>query len=97
MELVWLEEAVNDLKEMGQFIAMDNPVAAYEVLVRIKAAVDSLEQIPHLGRPGRVSNTRELVVAGLPYIVPYTIKKNQIRILAVMHSSRKWPDSFSRS
>ena len=95
MEVVWLEYAVKDLKEIGQYIAQDDPGAAYRVVTQIKASADSLEYNPELGRPGRVANTRELIVAGLPYILPYTIKMKQVRILAVMHSSRKWPDVFS--
>ena len=95
MEVVWLDEAVNDLKEIGQYIAKDDPGAAYQVLTKIKASADSLEQNPELGRPGRVAKTRELIIAGIPFILPYCIKKKQVRILAVMHSARKWPDGFS--
>ncbi len=94
MEVVWLEESVEDLKEIGRHIEKDNPSAAYQILKKINATGDSLQQNPELGRSGRVKNTRELIVAGLPYIIPYYIKKKQIRILAVMHSSRKWPDTF---
>jgi len=95
MQVVWLEEAVNDLKEIGRFIAEDDSPAAYRVLTKIKACADSLPQNPQLGRPGRVGKTRELVVPGLPYILPYYIKNGEIRILAVMHTARKWPDGFS--
>jgi toxin ParE1/3/4 len=95
MEVVWLKESTDDLKEIGHHIEKDNPIAAYQVLVKIKASGDSLLHNPELGRVGRVKSTRELIVAGLPYILPYYIKKNQIRILAVMHASRKWPDTFS--
>jgi toxin ParE1/3/4 len=35
-----------------------------------------------------------LVVPGLPYIIPYYIRRQEVRILAVMHTSRKWPDEF---
>jgi len=95
MEVVWLDEAVNDLREIGFYIAGDDPSAAYRVLAKIKASVDFLKQNPELGRPGRVRKTRELVIPGLPYIVPYYIHKKEIRILAVMHTARKWPDDFS--
>ncbi len=94
MEVVWLEDATKDLKEIGLFIFKENPAAAYDVLTKIKASADSLELNPELGRVGRVKKTRELVIAGLPYIIPYTIYKEQIRILAVMHTSKKWPDDF---
>ena len=94
MEVVWLKEATEDLKEIGLFIEQESPQTAYRILVKIKACVDSLKSNPELGRLGRVSRTRELVIAGLPYIIPYTIKNKQIRILAVMHTSRKWPGQF---
>lgn len=95
MEVVWLKESIEDLKEIGRHIKKDNASAAYQVLIKIKASGDSLQHNPELGRLGRVKKTRELVIAGLPYILPYYITKKQIRILAVMHASRKWPDTFS--
>ncbi len=95
MNVVWLEEAVNDLKIIGDYIAEENKEAAYRVLTQIQASADSLSQHPEMGRPGRVEKTRELVISGLPYILPYYIKKNEVRILAVLHTSRKWPGDFS--
>ncbi len=95
MHVVWLEDAVNDLKMIGDYIAEDDPEAAYRVLTQIQAAADSLSRHPEMGRPGRVEKTRELVISGLPYILPYYIKKNEVRILAVLHTSRKWPGDFS--
>ena len=95
MDVVWLEDAVNDLKTIGEYIAEENKEAAYQVLIQIQAASDSLALHPEIGRPGRVEKTRELVITGLPYILPYTIKKNEVRILAVLHTARKWPGDFS--
>ena len=95
MDVVWLEEAVNDLKMIGDYIAEENKEAAYQVLIQIQAASDSLALHPEIGRPGRVEKTRELVITGLPYILPYYINKNEVSILAVMHSARKWPGDFS--
>ena len=95
MHVVWLEEAVNDLKMIGDYIAEEDKEAAYRVLTQIQAAADSLSRHPEIGRPGRVEKTRELVISGLPYILPYYIKKKEVRILAVLHTSRKWPGNFS--
>jgi toxin ParE1/3/4 len=44
-----------------------------------------------MGRPGRIEGTRELVITGTPFIVTYRIRRNDLQILAVMHTSRKWP------
>ena len=94
-QVVWLDAALGDLKEIGRYIASEDPAAAYRTLVKIEAAANSLQHSPQLGRSGRVPKTRELIVPGLPYILPYYIKDREVRILAVMHASRKWPDDFS--
>lgn len=93
--VLWLDGALADLRAIGVYIARNNPEAAYRVVSRIKATGDSLADLPERGRPGRVERTRELVVPDLPYILPYQITEHDIRILAVMHTSRKWPDTFS--
>jgi toxin ParE1/3/4 len=46
---------------------------------------------PHMGRPGRVPGTRELVVSDLPYVIPYRVRGHTIQILRVFHTARKWP------
>ena len=46
---------------------------------------------PGIGRPGRLSGTRELVISGLPYILPYTEIDGTIFILRVIHTSMAWP------
>lgn len=94
MRIIWLEEAARDLERIVEYIAEDNPAAALSVLSTIREAPRVLLEHPHIGRPGRVEGTREFVVSGLPYILPYEIKDQDIRILAVMHTSRKWPDAF---
>lgn len=40
--VVWLNEALEDLKSIGDYIALENTNAAYNVLIRIKTAADNL-------------------------------------------------------
>ena len=94
--VVWLDEALEDLKSIGKYIAQENANAAYHVLIKIKATADNLSRHPEIGRPGRVFGTREIVMSDLPYILAYQITDRNIRILAVMHTSRKWPENFNR-
>ena len=64
-------------------------------LGRDERAVSALKRYPELGRSGRVAGTRELLVAGLPYLVVYRISpSHNIEILAVRHATRRWPQSF---
>lgn len=47
-----------------------------------------------MGRPGRVPDTRELVIAGTPYVMAYRIEGAQVHIVAVIHGARRWPEHF---
>jgi toxin ParE1/3/4 len=47
--------------------------------------------MPNSGRLGRVPNTRELVVTGSPYFLPYRIAGEAIHILRVLHGAGRWP------
>lgn len=94
MTIVWLDEAERDLDGIADYIARDDPAAALRLIRTIREATRVLSEHPGIGRAGRVAGTRELVVPGLPYILPYHIAGQEVRILAVMHTSRKWPDTF---
>lgn len=95
MRIRWTVPALRALESIQDYIAKDNPRAAFEVAQRIRIVVGQLEEQPKMGRKGRVRGTFELVVDGLPYIVPYRIKNTEIHVLNVYHTSRKWPGTFS--
>lgn len=91
MKIAWTKLALNDLDHVWKYIATDNAQAADAVLGSIGKAVHNLLSYEKLGRLGRIKGTRELVIVGTSYIVPYRIKRDRIEILAVIHSSRRWP------
>ena len=80
----------------AEFIARDNRKAASSVVKRIWDAVQVLADQPHAGRAGRVHGTREMVVTGTPYIIPYRVVENTVQILRVLHGKRKWPKDFPK-
>ena len=71
MLVIWRPEAMADLEAARDYIAQDNPTAAERLFDRIMTAVDTLQDLPFVGRPGCVPGTRELVVSRTPYIVAY--------------------------
>lgn len=91
MILKWHRRARQDLGKVRAYIARENPAAAAKVAQRILDAVAQLPDSPALGRPGRVLNTRELVVTGTPYLLPYTVVGEEIVILRVLHGAQQWP------
>ncbi|MGQ0673116.1 MAG: type II toxin-antitoxin system RelE/ParE family toxin [Hyphomicrobium sp.] len=94
MRLVWLPQAQDDVRQAHAYISEVSPKGAKAVVARIGAQVDALVDFPRIGRPGRVSGTRELVITRTPYIVAYRIVGDDIEILAVIHGARRWPDAF---
>jgi len=94
MRIVWQDEAEGDLDRIAEYILKDDPAPALRLVYTIRQATRVLGEHPNIGRTGRVEGTREFVIPGLPYILPYQIAGQEIRILAVMHASRKWPDTF---
>lgn len=82
--------ALNDLDEAGEFIAQDNSQAASRVLKRVWDAVQMLADHPHAGRAGRIPGTRELVIAGTPFIIPYRVVEGSVQILRVLHGTEKY-------
>ncbi|MEK6814613.1 MAG: type II toxin-antitoxin system RelE/ParE family toxin [Nitrospirota bacterium] len=94
MKLLWFSLAIDDLQALREYIARDNPEAARDAASRILEAVSTLEKQPAIGRPGRVPGTRELIVSGTPYIIPYRARGNVVEILRVFHAARKWPMQF---
>jgi addiction module RelE/StbE family toxin len=94
MNVAWLEDALSGMKLIYDYIAVDNPTAAYETIRNIRIIADRLSDYPLMGRPGRVSGTRELVIQGTAYIVPYRLKKDRVEILNVFHGAQDWPKEF---
>jgi toxin ParE1/3/4 len=91
--IVWRLGALDDLEHLRAYIAEDKPRAADGVRNGIVQAIARLATHPQLGRPGRVPGTRELVIGGTPFIVPYwQPRPGEIEILAVIHGARRWPD-----
>ncbi len=92
MIIRWLDEAIQDLRQVRHYIVEDNPYAAQSIARRVIEAVSLLTEQPGLGRPGRVRHTRELVITGIPFIIPYQVRENTIEILRVFHGAMRWPD-----
>lgn len=95
MNIIWSPEAIQDLISLRAYIAEESPAGARRIALRILHDVEHLlPDNPHMGRPGRMPGTRELVVPQTPYIVPYRVQREVIQILRVYHGARRWPDSF---
>lgn len=91
MQVKWLARALANLTEEADYIAKESPANAKAFFMHVLASVAQLKEHPHLGRAGRVTGTRELVITRYPYIVPYRINNGAVEILRLFHTARTWP------
>ncbi len=88
---VALKRALANLEAEAAYMARDNPAAAQRMVAAIEQAVRHLARHPGLGRTGRVAGTRELVVPGTPYIIPYRVREGSVEVLRVFHAATTAP------
>jgi plasmid stabilization system protein ParE len=90
MKVVIRAAAAADLDGIFNWISKDSPKSAAEMVRRIRARVNRLATtgLPHVGRPGRVRGTRELVESS--YIIVYSVNEaaDEVVVLAIIHGSR---------
>ena len=82
-----------DLDDAYAYVAHDKPPAAKKLIEQIEDGVAQLSVHPMLGRVGRVPETRELVIAGTPFLVIYRVDPRRVIVLTVLHAARRWPRS----
>jgi addiction module RelE/StbE family toxin len=79
-----------DLDRIEEYIRKENSTAvAIDVVLNV---IDSRELIlkthPQAGRIGRVKDTRELVIDGVPFILIYRVT-HELQILRVLHDAQQ--------
>ncbi|MDR2573774.1 MAG: type II toxin-antitoxin system RelE/ParE family toxin [Desulfovibrio sp.] len=94
MRIKWLKRAIKSLDAAMAHIAQDDEETARDISDYIHMRVESLQEQPLQGRPGRIFGTRELVMDKYPFIVPYRVKGEVIQILRIFHTSRKPPQKW---
>ena len=88
--LIWTEPALSDLNEIAEYIALENPVAASDLVQRVLNAVERLERHPASGRiPEELEGRRYREVVCGPCRVLYRHSRGQVLILYVMRSERE--------
>jgi toxin ParE1/3/4 len=90
MRLIWTLPARRDRRSIFDYIHRDNASAAANMDGLFAKAAQKLLELPQSGRSGRVKGTRELLVHP-SYFIVYDLKDDSVRILAIIHTARRWP------
>jgi toxin ParE1/3/4 len=91
MQVLWTKAAASDLENISDYLFKETPEHAPRLIREIYQMAGSLEEFPNRGRYGRKSETRELVLPSLPYIVVYQVAGEVLYIVRILHGAQKWP------
>jgi toxin ParE1/3/4 len=87
-------EAEKDLDEITDFIAADDPAAAYRLIDGIEAKCQALAEMPGMGR-GREELAPDLRSSHVgKYIIFYRSEDEGIEVIRVIHGYRDIPKLF---
>ena len=90
MGLAWTESALRERRSIRAYISRDDAAAARSLEQLLMRGAARLTERPEMGRPGRLTGTRELVVHR-NYLLIYDVRGDLVRILKVLHTARQWP------
>jgi toxin ParE1/3/4 len=82
-------QAEEDLAAISEYIARDNPAAAYTLVDKIEAKCQQLVDIPDLGqlRPDIASGQYRSTMVG-SYVIYYSADGGKVWIVRVLHGAR---------
>lgn len=88
-EIVWSEPALGDLDAIADYIALENPAAASELVKRIFDHVEQLADHPESGsRPQELKRSRYRQIIEAPCRVFYRYDGHKVFVLHVMRFER---------
>ena len=94
-EIVWTEEALDDLEAIGAYFDRTSPQYASVVVSALYTSVEQLAEHPKLGRQVpevEHESLRELIVEN--YRVIYQLREARIEIITVLHSRQDLTKKF---
>lgn len=88
-EVVWSEPALADLEAIADYIALENPAAAAELVQRVFAHVEQLAEHPESGvRVPELGRSRYRQLVQPPCRVFYRHEEQRVFIVHVMRTER---------
>jgi addiction module RelE/StbE family toxin len=95
MKVHWTGNAVDHLVNIYEYITLNSPTYARQMVNRITRRSEQIGDQPFSGRKVpeyQADDIRELIEN--PYRIIYRVRQDQIDVLAVIHGARLLPDDI---
>jgi toxin ParE1/3/4 len=95
MKLVYSRESINQLDDISDFIALDNPVRANSFVAELREACDKIKISPAAYPKVDLKNAKNVRKKVFkPYIIYYSIQSDFIFIHHIIHGARDQSSVF---
>ena len=90
MKIRLTRRALDDLADIAAYLTPRSAQGALKVKAAIFAAFQTLETLPHSGKPQTTPTVRKLGVARYPYNIFYAVDEGagEVVVFAIFHTSR---------
>lgn len=89
MRIRWTPPAAADLQSISEYLRKHHPQYRQPTMRKLYQKIRGLKDAPHIGRPGRIEGTRELLFLPLPYVAVYRVVGEIVEIWRVFHTSQE--------
>jgi len=88
-KVVYSHKVQQDLRNISDFIARDNPLYAIKTVHSIMKTIEVLEKFPYVGKE-IIWNIRELVEKNYRYKIVYEVWKKIVTIVSIYKYQDTW-------
>jgi addiction module RelE/StbE family toxin len=88
MRVRWTPAAAADLQQISDYLRERHPRYRQATLRKLYETIRRLGDVPHLGKPGRVEGTREILFPPMPYVAVYRVREQSIEVLRIWHTAQ---------
>jgi toxin ParE1/3/4 len=88
MKIIWAPRARRQLEHAIDYIARNNPEAAWRIRDRIVERASQIAAFDDIGPAGKLPGTRDLTITGTEYVLVYRVLDEVIEVAAVWHGKQ---------
>jgi toxin ParE1/3/4 len=92
MNVSYAPRALRDLEDIAGYLTERSPPGALNVLTTIKSSIEALASFPEISPIVDKAGHRRLPVLRYPYVIFYRIADDELLILHIRHTSRRFID-----
>ena len=92
-QIHWEDEALDDLRQLVEYIAQDDSTAAWRMGMAVVDKVETLRWQPQIGRRYAPITEAEICEVPVPpYRIFHHVETDHVGVMAVWHSARQEPE-----